>query len=475
MSSPEKFPLPGSEEPEQPKEKRVRRIVARPAKEVLSGKQKIIPYPESEVFEPPIAMPIYEEFDAAKSFADLKEEIGAMQDLPPGVRRGRIRARLGEIREHLVWQEKGIAEAIGAVWSAIEKNPDENDRELFARVAELAPTHHFSNDELREFWTAIVDYRIKHAVVERARASVPKDEELFEACFDRKPEGKVEVKKGPMSLYFHCYDDNDYVAAFNVPETGGDGKKLTSAMEARALATRGARIPKTKIEALDGIVAIGRTSTETYRWEHDERARVHEEQHIVNKLFIPVATRMNEAKIIARIARTAENVDEGRRMLMQELARSARKTMGIDNEARDEILAHYKGGIAPEKILENLTKLSMYDYRNSELHKEEVAGLPKAIAGKMMNEMSAALYAVDAQGKEHVRAAGPLVTDYTEVEPYVEKVFGDDYKKDVARWVGAIGTLEHKGYARDDIVSMLYGERVSDWQAFARRAPEKKV
>ncbi|GEM_PF-3552382 len=484
MVSPEKFtPL----EPEKPEKRLESRIEARPAGGVLSGKQELIPYIEPEEFESLIAMPVYEEFDAARSFVDLKEEIAAMKEkkLPPEERRGKSLARVGEIRERLAWQEQGIAEAIRTLWGVVEKNPNENDRELFRRVAELAPKYHFSGDQLREFWNAILKYRMKHARVERVRNEYPDDAGLFEACFGGKPRGKVEVEKGPMSLYFHCYDDGDYVAAYAFDETGGDEKKLTNAMKKRAFETGGAALSEVKIKELAGAVAIERTSIvsdragmfsrrRTLDKPGSDAVRAHEEQHLINRLFRPIAERVREEEIMARVARTAETVDEGRRILMRELARSARAAMGIDEEARDEVLAHYRDGATPEIILGNLTTLSLYDYKNSARYKEGIAGLPKVIAGKMMGEMSAIFYTIEAQGKEKIQAAGPLATHYSEVEPYVEKAFGEDYEKDLARWVGAIEALEKKGYGRDEIVSMLYGDRVSDWTAFARRAQEKK-
>lgn len=623
METPEKFNSPEAEEPEKPKRKLVRRVVARPIGDVRSVKEEeflVIPREYEVPFKPPLAMPAYEEFDALEEMNKLSEESRVKTDVSPQERRTRLRAELQRLKETLARQEVGVGETVRDLERAIRTNPDATDLELFRRVAEVAPKYRFSNAELEGFWDAIVAYRVKHRNVEMCRNQFPNDAGLFEASFGRKPRGKVEVTKGPMLLYFHCHDDEDYVWANAIGRTGGDETKLTEEMRKHALASGGSALRSVKMESLAGTVAIERSSAvarghrefiedktamlaegeverlmiddvfdaatimvpdvgtftlrfdkrgrdyrptrvELYEGEGDGRVllraydripnvrdealgaveddqhitgasltyeirkgqrvaatvvcayntvrvtnrgkelvavayqvhqrewfldkkrsdetRVHEEQHLMNYLFEPLAWSVAEGGIMARVARTAKTVGEAREMLMKELARAARQVMGIDNRTRGEILAYYKDGSTREYILEQLTQSSLYAYRDDPYYKRQIVELPEAIAEKIEQNMSTITYVVSpgasgeaAKGK--MVHAGSLFMSPSEVGLYVEKAFGEDYKKDVARWVGAIGTLERKGYSRDDIVSMLYGERVPDWQAFARRAPEKK-
>lgn len=473
MVSPEQFPA--SEDKKGPDVEGVWRIEIRPVEDVRAGKQELAPYTAMEpvMFKPPIAMPIYEEFDAAKSLNDLKVEMAAMKSLlPPNERRKRVRARINEIRERLAQQERGIAEAIRALKRAIAEHPDDNGRALFRRVAELAPKYHFSHNELRAFWDAITLYCEKHAAVKKYRKKFPDDAALFNACFGHLPKGRVEVEQGPASLYFHCYDDDDYAWAYAFDETRGDRTKLTQEMKRRAFATHGVMLPRMQFRELDGSVVMERSGV---LLDSQQRALIqtHELQHLMNQFFIPLICRAEEEKALVDVARTAKSVEEGKRAIMEQMARAARRAIGIDNAARDEVLAYYKEGMTPKRIFSQLTMLTVYDYRNAKNYKDYIDALPESIARAMTETMSVVFEMLNEQEGKKMRDVFPLLTHYSEVEPYVQKVFGEDYKKDLRRWIGALEALEKKGYTREEIVSMLYGERVTDWQAFVRRAPEK--
>ncbi|MDO8584966.1 MAG: hypothetical protein Q7R85_02485 [bacterium] len=631
MVSPEKFTPPEPEKPEKKEEEPMVRVVAQPAGDVRAGKKKeygMIAY-EDEVFSfPKSAMPRYKQFDVDVELQKIRLTRGPR--IPEGKsepenRRSETKERLAEMKEMLVRQKEGVGVAIRALQRMMQADPKADGVKFFKQVLEFAPKYRFSHAQLEGFWKAITAYGKKHSAVEKYRKEFPSDERLFEACFGRAPQGKVEVIKEPMMLYVRCYDDDDYAFAYDFDETGGDETKLTSAMRKQAMQSAGAALGATKIEALNSAVAIERTSTvvtaehrEEESTDHlralgkgssesvilkdaatsvavevlgvgtfiievveratdgrpsqvilieerngkrvvlrtlqyratrdsdghgvmlDERGgrhgliqyvvqggkgpdaaratisftytaarvtnhgkelvavaykaheksveideklsaaiRTHEGQHLVNRLFEPLAWKVAETEIMARAARAAKTPDETKQMLMAELARSARSIIGIDNEARDEILAYYKDGSSLKYILEQLTQTSLYAYRDATRYKERIAELPKVIAGSMTKNMSAIIYdtvpaeEAGAPAEEKMSDVVPLLTLASEAKPYVEKAFGAEYDKDVERWIGAIETLEKKGYGRDEIVSVLYGEKVPDWTAFARRALEK--
>ena len=58
---------------------------------------------------------------------------------------------------------------------------------------------------------------------------------------------------------------------------------------------------------------------------------------------------------------------------------------------------------------------------------------------------------------------------------FIDKVFDEEYKQDLEKWISAVTILEQKGYARQEIVSMFYQEPVNHWIKLAERAAARAL
>jgi len=553
----------------------------------------------------------YVPFEARDVLLNLRKFSPEEQLLSPKEKRRLQRERLAEFKKDINDQRQGIASAIRHLHAAVEATPDASSQDLFAHVEKIAPEYRFTSSQLKLFRLAIDMYRKKHKAVETYRALHPDDDRLFEACFDRKPYGKVEVLKGPMNFHFRCFDARDYSLAYNFGKVDGSESKITKEDAARAHSSAGVapRGYSSKIRALEGALTLENiesdskfdvssmektqeirgenallyidsqegdidiSSMEGGQWqikvvkrdeggfpsrlaltnldeesrepvfdvvrvkaakedqsffgsgfikpvsdtegkkygniigdlrfggrfyghvdidyafinivdayghglqvkhrelgmarvpdaESSARVQIHEEQHLFNRLFVPLEERYGAFEINRNVVQAAKGSKEALSRLIHWLLMRERRFLGIDSQARDEILAYYKDGRSIPDIYGRLTKL--YDYVSDEDTKEQMKDIPAKV--REIVKLKASLYAGD------IVDAEALDIDPKEVRLYIERVFKEEYVSDLKRWTDSISLLEQKGYSRMEIISLLYQKTASSWQNLARQLPPK--
>lgn len=104
--------------------------------------------------------------------------------------------KVKEFKERLMRQKEGIGMAIETLRSTVEKNPNATEEELQKIVDAYAEEYEFTEGYKITFQDGIRAYVAKHAAVEKYRALYPDDSELYQACFNKKPRGKIEVIRG---------------------------------------------------------------------------------------------------------------------------------------------------------------------------------------------------------------------------------------------------------------------------------------
>lgn len=192
----------------------------------------------------------------------------------------RIRAeKLVNFKENLIHQKEGIARAVDDLRKTVESTPDATTEILLSRVQALAPEYKFTRDQIALFKYAIEKYQEKHEAVEKYRAMYPSDTNLFEACFGKKPKGKIEIIKGPMTLYFRCFDRDDYAFVNSFYKHRGDETKIEPEDVARSNDSAGVALSSVKIEELSGIVTAENVGNNSPRYELIKGAEKTEEIH----------------------------------------------------------------------------------------------------------------------------------------------------------------------------------------------------
>ena len=166
----------------------------------------------------------YEPFDPKVELVNLhisgdNSEIGIhVKDLTPEQKAER-QARLGQNREdfarfkesvHL--QQEGIQKTIAEIIDYARSYDGSDVVQLFDIVCRNAPLYRFSKKQLDTFLEVLGYYASAHQRVEKFFEQYGNNPSAaYERCFCRKPTGKVELEKGPMTLHFRCYDFDDYV------------------------------------------------------------------------------------------------------------------------------------------------------------------------------------------------------------------------------------------------------------------------
>jgi len=529
----------------------------------------------------------YEPFNARLELIELKKNPN--------------KKKLERFKEDLIEYQRGIAEIISATRSIVEKNPDTPVEVLLQRIDDGAKKYRLGTGEIYYFEAAVKSYQRKHVAVEKYRAMYPDNNDLFEACFGQKPKGKVEVVKGPMTLYFKCFNQEDYAFIYNF---GEDIKEISKDDIDKANRTGGVALSRVKIDELAGTVNAENISQHMRYWLQEkasqqerlhqkefelvissqredvdievegigswkikffgrqgkllepkrlqvinasspddppildfdldlaekaaldgrysnamcflttkdnrmcgeievdlwvmkirdssrngcvvkfvedknmsapderlsESTRVHEDQHQFNKLFKPFGGMTQMFDMMTRVAENIKDPERAEDIIIHEMVKDERRNI-IDPEARDEILAQYKGGRSPEQTFINMTTLEIYDYVNLPYCKKKIAKVPSEVRKIIKEQMSQIFYDEDGRDFDYQE----LDIDEEKIKPHIDTVFKKEYILDLKKWTDSLAVLEGKGYSRDEVVSILYQEPVDRWPNFVRRIKDKNV
>ena len=354
------------------------------------------------------------------------------------------RDQLLDYKSKLEQQTVGVAQLVSNLYETIYANPNISGDDLWAIVARVAPDLRLTRQHLGDFWHGILDYRSKHlTVVEYAKNYRNSPDRLFEDCFNRTPAGKVELVVGPMTLMLRCFYRQDYAAATDNEDSWGSA------------------FSKVALEDLDGIVTIENVTVTPLRTGSEDTPGElvrHEDQHQFNRLFTPHYSWRTVGRPID--PQKYEHLPKAERVnkLVKSQALRLRRSMGIDSQARDEIIASYRGGSTGATIYGKLATNPMYIYKQDDTN--EIKENPEPLRHFFE--------AQDLGGLELDLSHDDLVAEF-------DYALGPKYLADVKKWISAIGKLEAKGYEPDWIVGFLYHLPENVWVPMARRMPPHLV
>jgi len=175
-----------------------------------------------------------------------------------------------------------------------------------------------------------------HAAVKRWSERFPDSKDLFKNIYSREPKGKVEVRIGPMTIYFICYNIEDYTTIYT-----GD-KNVNNKDIQIARRSGGVSTDSCPAYTLEGAIIAENCS------EHSRPIKeilIHEEQHAIHRLFEKPLTGARYDYDFER-----EIDPEKRRLLFLQYFRYRREEIG-EHDVTDEILAFKKGGRKNKEII----------------------------------------------------------------------------------------------------------------------------
>ena len=409
-------------------------------------KEEKMPPPEPRISgrieKPTVGIPEGDVFDP-------EEELRNIFKLPSHERveaKARFKEKLAYQKEQLVNIQRWITEAI---WKKPDITPEHFDKILHHTEKKFKLT--LTEKQLESSHKYFEAYKEKHDAIQTIRGEHPDDAELYQTLFDKKPEGRIQVVTGPVTLYFRCYDLKDYAPIYN--QTFISGKEATEEELRQANASGGVSIGSApeKFAELKGTLIAENTSLykdspEDWREMVSRNTMAHEEQHAIKRMIFGDKLQTKLTTIKTADTEDPHTFDKSLRKWL-----TMRRERVADIHARDEILAFLKQGMDQDYIYTILTTTredgGLYDYLGND--------------GKRMNEK----FTADEQLKKNLEdKVTPIVAEA------VSKIYSDDYKKLLRRSLDATALLKSQlGYGVDRITALLIHEPLMHWEKVTKR------
>lgn len=288
--------------------------------------------------------------------------------------------------------------------------------------------------------------------------------EMYKRCFGQSPEDKVEVLQFGMTLVFRCYSFHDFSKA-----AGED--------ESKAKYAWGYSLNRVEESILGNLVTLEHVSPDN---GDPKKLWVHEQQHKFFKLFtgIKEAYGKNRIPVLASIF-AAQPTEQNLEILVKNLALQERIEIGIDEYAKDEIIAQYSEGETSEATFNTMSQSSLYQY--SSKFADKVRTAPSKVQEKILRWFHIPVTEEDSENNEadphsrqiYIEYKIPFYIDNSIIDPMVYNAFKEGYSEDLREWIDGIKILEDKGYNRKEIVALLNTEDIHRWNRMARRLPPR--
>ncbi len=369
---------------------------------------------------------------------DFKTEAKSLLKTP----RWRLPYEITEFKKSLSEQQEALAALREDIVRIVHEDPDVSPDFLKEYVDQAALASHLSEKHQIFAHKLINIYAEKHQVIASYIEKYPDIHDLFEALFGKKPNGRIAVIRGPMTLYFRCHSLFDYAyirsLAFlkkrNV--TAGD---LFLAKMSGGVTLLGSRIPE-----LEGLVMV--ENAFGYPGGLDGVAYgtlTHEEQHVMHYFFDQEMRHIIRFGPLGR----AQSANEMREAIALHLRSHRRK---FEERAKDEILAYLimLPGPSPTEIFQYLTtpkgSEGLYDYFENESEKRIIDSLRENLPEKyrsLVDSVAADTFKVDAE----------------------------EYKKMIRKGIFAALDLKDHRYSKEKIAALLGGEELRRWPRVVKR------
>lgn len=358
--------------------------------------------------------------------------------------------KLAIFKEKLTFQKVGLARVQDIMVDEIRRKPEESKEKLYEMAVDLGSEFGMNDEQKRLTENALEKYEKQHKAIEKIQKEHKKDEDLFKELFWKDPKGKIEVVQGPVSLYFKCYDFEDYLTIFYSNQRSHYGKKrdFTEEEKAEAMGCKGINVFSSSHPNIGRAImaendsGIGRNPKEG----ESSVIFIHEEQHMINSIFEKETmfdpNNPDNVRNVRQSFLTAETKEEREKILIS-FFRQFRKN--AEAFAKDEMLAHYKDG-HDDMALAELT-----------LSKEDGGGYD------YLEEPKKAEY-LWLKTSDEIRALAKEV---------IEKVLSKEYQEILANGVRAVRKMETAGYEKEEIITLLTHEPLAKWEKVVERVLEK--
>lgn len=368
-------------------------------------------------------------------------------------------------REQLAANLRSTAGALMGLTNILRQYPDSPKTQLldyFERTIANTPL----NPTQRKLLNIGLDlYKERHQAVKKVRSEHPNNAELFTFLFGRAPKGGIEVKEGPITLYFRCHNLEDYALIYN-GAFGEPASKKTDSKEAKK--SGGVALQEYPIPELKSSIMAEKAQGNPF----DNQAQnilVHEEQHQILNLFKEAYRRYylthsseNQEGPLTIKKLALENAPSNfipfkyqilseklntetdstkQKALIADFVRQGKRAG--EAKAKNEMLAFFKEGVSipqiQEFLLEPKSKGGLYDYFSKETRADIVKDLTRRLGA--------------------------------EYRPYVAKLVDDilvkEYDLMLRTTYKVLLTFAESDLSREQIVNLLMNLPLSRWKTAA--------
>ncbi len=368
---------------------------------------------------------------------DPQEELAKVMAAPRSERVDLLTDFKERLREHV----EGLAEVQEDVITAIRKTPDAPADNIVGMVESLGARYGMSDKQKEMARQLVSAYEDKHNKIKEISEKNPDDRSLFQALFGRLPEGKVEIVKGPMTLYVRCESLEDYATIhsqrFLRHQDAGPEDKET------AKRSGGVSISTSLIPGLEGTIIAEKSGWLGYRvkgFVGSDDVHRHEEQHAIRAMFEDhthhkmVIDELYEAK-----------TKEGKELALKVLMRFGREKM--DYQASNEILAYSTSPISQKELLKTLTqsasKKGLYEY----FGKEERSHTRNWVVKQLPDDF-----------KDGIEDFDPWL------DKVMDEIYVTEYRNLIKTGIASFNKLTGTGYSRGKAISVLTHEPLVRWK-----------
>ncbi|RMD59537.1 hypothetical protein D6821_00990, partial [Candidatus Parcubacteria bacterium] len=248
-------------------------------------------------------------------------------------------AKLAEYKEQYNRQRRGIALTIEYLAEAIKNNKFISQEELISLVYQAGREFSFSNHQLILFEKAIDKFIKRREAVRSLQQRAGTDAEKFKILFGREPKGEIRIFYTILGPYIQCSNDDDFVYIWrqrfdSTPPSSQEKEKIKK--------IGGLAVNRCLVDGLKRGVMVERTQPEQLGRRRPNTFR-HEMQHLFNHFILQADFQISPSTLFLNKL-SPRLQEEWLSIYFQRLRQR------FEGYAKNEILAHLRGGTDPKQI-----------------------------------------------------------------------------------------------------------------------------
>lgn len=220
-------------------------------------------------------------YQDSKNRIEVKDKIKETLAMPPGIDKEEAVLKLKDIFSE---QQRGLGTLKEELFKEINKNENVDAEKIEEIIKRIDDQYNFSQKQLTIIYLMVKDFLKKNEVINKLYNNYFQNpSNLYKKIYNIEPVGKIDLRKGPISLILICHDENDYARMY-FNDTSGR-REIREEDKKKALTSGGfflCSYPGNFPELKGSFVGVRRSIYERSNKETID----HEKQHAINKVYL---------------------------------------------------------------------------------------------------------------------------------------------------------------------------------------------